>query len=296
MHDHSDPYSRFLSARKDKVFYLKPYAGNAGDSLIVLGTRALLSDLGIRESMDPGSADVLVMPGGNPAMWPNLHVSLWRDIWREFPEKEFVVGPSGFRGNNSDWSDPVRREGRSVTGIFARDPQSYVELDRAALSSEITIGLSHDPALYLRQSSWIETHREAATEEYTLVSFRDDIEGSKGSTGTVELLRKVLPFRIYNQLSKIEASFSKSRKIKLASRAAGNGSPIVIREASKQTLDLFLETVRRSKEVHTDRLHVSLLAAMLGKKVFAYHAAHDKLLNVYNHSLKEWADVSFIQA
>lgn len=294
MHYQDDPYVNFLISRKEKVLYLKPYAGNAGDSLIRRGMQTMLSELSIQESVDPRKADVLVMPGGNAAMWPSVHVPLWRELWRRFPDKEFVIGPSGFRGGYFDWADLIRHEGLPVTGVFTRDPISYETLKSADLPSRITIGLSHDPALRLHQSEWLRVHREAVTAEYTLISFRDDQEGNIRYTNLLGALRKYLPARIYNRVSRIESSLVKGRKIKVASQNADKHLPFLIREASKQSLEMFLETVRCAKEVHTDRLHVLLLAAMLGKKVFAYQAIYDKLENVYNHSLKDWADVTFV--
>jgi len=44
--------------------------------------------------------------------------------------------------------------------------------------------------------------------------------------------------------------------------------------------------VRRSKEVHTDRLHAMLVSVMLGKPVFAYETLDQKLEAVYEHSLR----------
>lgn len=37
-----------------------------------------------------------------------------------------------------------------------------------------------------------------------------------------------------------------------------------------------------------------IVSAMLGKKVFACPTFYGKLDNVYEHSLKDWSDVEFI--
>jgi exopolysaccharide biosynthesis predicted pyruvyltransferase EpsI len=55
-----------------------------------------------------------------------------------------------------------------------------------------------------------------------------------------------------------------------------------------------MEIVRSAAEVHTDRLHCMLLAAMLGKPTFAYPTAYGKLEAVYAHSVKHWAHVEFV--
>jgi exopolysaccharide biosynthesis predicted pyruvyltransferase EpsI len=55
-----------------------------------------------------------------------------------------------------------------------------------------------------------------------------------------------------------------------------------------------MEIVRSAAEVHTDRLHCMLLAAMLGKPTFAYPTAYTKLEAVYAHSVRQWAHVQFV--
>ena len=293
MHDHTDPYIEFLLSRKDKIFYRKPYPGNAGDELIQKGSQAILSDLDIQETVDPFKADVILFPGGNPTMWAGIGVRSWRKLWNNFPNKEFVVGPAGFRQGYSNWAEAIKQEGASVTALFARDPLSYDVLKNSQLPSSIVLGLSHDPALYLRNSTWIHAHKEAATEEYILASFRDDHESNVYFPKLFDLLRRTST-RIHRELSRIEAGFTRRRKIQIASKNTSNANPLLICDASKQRIEMFLETVRRAKEVHTDRLHVLLLAAMLEKKVFAYQTCHGKLETVSDHSLKDWADITFV--
>jgi exopolysaccharide biosynthesis predicted pyruvyltransferase EpsI len=65
-------------------------------------------------------------------------------------------------------------------------------------------------------------------------------------------------------------------------------------DASVCQFEYFVEVIRSAAEVHTDRLHCMLLAAMLGKRVFAYSTAYGKLEAVYEHSVKEWAHVEFV--
>jgi exopolysaccharide biosynthesis predicted pyruvyltransferase EpsI len=70
--------------------------------------------------------------------------------------------------------------------------------------------------------------------------------------------------------------------------------PMLARDVSRQRFEVFAETIRAARVVHTDRLHILLLAAMLGKKVFAYTTSHAKLEGVYRHSLAAWADVTIV--
>ena len=66
-------------------------------------------------------------------------------------------------------------------------------------------------------------------------------------------------------------------------------------DASRSLLEVCMEVIRGARNVHTDRLHVMLIAVMLGKKVYAYPTSHGKLEGVQRHSLGGWANVELIE-
>src|SRR4051812_2365930 len=146
---HADPYLEFLRERANKVFHINAYPGNAGDSLIRLGTQQMLADLQIRTTADPAIADVILVPGGNPTLWPDIGAQRWQAMWRRYWHAEFVVGPAGFRDGYSDWAGIVNDPRSTVTGLFARDPEGLRCLQGGHLRPGISYGLAHDPALYL---------------------------------------------------------------------------------------------------------------------------------------------------
>jgi exopolysaccharide biosynthesis predicted pyruvyltransferase EpsI len=288
-----DPYLTFLRDRSHKTFYRLPYAGNAGDSLIQFATQRILDDLGIGTVVDPRAAEVILVPGGNPTMWPSVGPLRWQALCARHPHAELIVGPAGFRQGYCDWTRIVN-EAASVSGLFARDPDSYRCLQSAGLRRGITFGLSSDPALYLRGSEWLEAHRRAATEEYDLAAFRDDHETLLRAT-LFDALVGPLPSRVRRAVMWMRACVVQSRKIEVARRRnAGTGVPIRCHDVSRARFEAYVEAVRAARIVHTDRLHVMLLAAMLGKKVFAYPTSHSKLEGVYRHSLAGWADVTLM--
>lgn len=287
-------YLEFLSGRTQKLFYRMPYQGNAGDSLIQFATQRILDDLGIRTTVDPNKAEVILVPGGNPTMWPSIGLERWQILWARHPQAEFVIGPAGFRKGYSDWATAVNSSGKMVTGLFARDPHSYENLIAAGLRPNISKVLSHDPALYLRDSGWIKAHRQAASAEYDLAAFRDDHEADLRYNSLLRRVRSALPWGVYVSLVRRGAHATKSRNIKLAKKLGKGQKPLHEDDVSRQRFEVFVETIRAANAVHTDRLHVLLLAAMLGKKVFAYPTAHGKLEGVYRHSLAGWADVTLV--
>ena len=292
--DAGAPYLSSLRARAEKLFYRMPYPGNAGDSLIQFATDTLLKDLGIRTTVDPRAAEVILVPGGNPGMWHEIGAGHWQGVWAKFPQAEFMVGPAGFRRGYSDWARIINEHGSKVSCLFARDPDSFDALRGAGVRSDIVIGLADDPALYLRGSEWLRAQRSAATEEYVLAAFRDDHETDKSCAAPFGVARYLLPGRIHRMLSRRQAANVRSRKLSHAARSLGHPLPLMRVDVSKQRFELFVETIRAASEVHTDRLHVMLLAVMLGKKVHAYPTSHGKLEGVYHHSLAGWADVNLV--
>jgi len=289
--DCNDPYIRFLSAHRNKIFHCQNYPGNAGDALIYAGTRLLLEQLGIATTKNPQDADVILIPGGNPSMWPGAGARFWRTLWEQFPQAEFVVGPAGFNARYPEWKSAISDSGFKVSGLFAREPSSYQALLDADLPDHIELGLSHDPALNLRSSEWLQKQRSAARSGYALLSFRDDHEGNLHCVPLLEWLRRSIPGRVFKRLSRALTAMTKRQKIRRATSAVDGEVEILVRDVSREDLETCARLVRTASEVHTDRLHIMLLAAMLGKPVVAYPTSHQKLETVYKHSVKDWAEV-----
>jgi hypothetical protein len=290
-----DPYRDFLARRADKTFHVIAYPGSAGDALIQLATQRILADLQIRTTSDPAQAGVILVPGGNPTLWPSIGPDRWQAMWSRYGQAEFIVGPAGFRDGYSDWRRIVNEPQSTVSGLFARDPIGLRCLQRSRLRYGITYGLAYDPALYLRTSDWLAAHRQAASEQYDLAAFRNDHETNLPYPQTWRLMSAIVPLRFHRTLIRALASPVRRRKTKIAGASrATTGLPLVCRDVAHEPLEAFAETVRAARVVHTDRLHTMLFAAMLGKKVFAYPTSHSKLESVYEYALKGWADVTFV--
>ena len=55
-----------------------------------------------------------------------------------------------------------------------------------------------------------------------------------------------------------------------------------------------LYTISHFREVHTDRTHVGIAAAMLGKKTFLYDNSYHKNRSIYEHSMQELENVTYM--
>ncbi len=292
----ADPYVCFLRSCRHRLFHCWPYPGNSGDELIQKGTLQLLLDLGIDVTSDPGKAEIILYPGGCPTMHSQVMASI-RETLKTFPEAELVIGPATFQFGHTDWVDVCNRFSSRIAALFARDPDSFTNLQRASLRNNIKTGLSHDSALYLRNSEWLEGHKQNAKEEYVLAAFRRGHEMETGIVGRwIKHLQLYLPPKTFKKLTHWGRKRARLRRSKLARKISDQ--ELVFKEVNIANLDFnsYVDAIRCSRDVHTDRLHVMLLAVMLGKPVFAYETSYQKLESVYEHSLKEWANVTFISS
>ena len=292
----NDPYVCFLRSLQHKLFHCQPYPGNSGDELIQKGTLQLLLDLNIDVTSDPNKAEIILYSGGCPTMHPQVIDSM-RETLEMFPKAELVVGPATFQFGYTDWVEICNKYEHRIKALFARDPNSFANLQRASLQNNTEIGLSHDPALYLRDSVWLNEHKRNNKEEYVLAAFRRDHEMKTNIADMwMNHLQSYLPKKTFEKLTHWTRKRARIRKSRIAREISGQG--LVFKEVNIVNMDFnsYVDVIRRSKEVHTDRLHVMLLAAMLGKPVFAYETSYQKLESVYEHSLKEWADVTFVSS
>ena len=290
-----DPYLEVLRERAGKTFHVMEYPGNAGDTLIRFATDQMLADLRIRTVSDPAKADVILVPGGNPTLWPDIGAQRWQTVWTRYWQAEFVVGPAGYRDGYSNSAEIVNEPRSTVTGLFARDPEGFRCLQAGGLRSGITYALAYDPALYLRTSDWLASHRRAASEEYDLAVFRNDRETNLPYPTLWRVASSIVPARFQRSVIRALTSPVRKRKTQIAAASReATALPLVCNDVAREPFDVFVQTVRAARTVHTDRLHTMLLAVMLGKKVFAYPTSHSKLEGVYGYSLKGWADVTFV--
>ncbi len=294
MFSNNDSYVAFLKRNQTKTFHMKAWGGNCGDTLIWLGTEQLLHDLGIRTTLAPTQADVVLIPGGNQTMYQE-NIDVWKSVWAKWPDKEFVVGPMTVQLGSTDWIDAIRRTSVRVTGVFARDPVSYANLCECDLGSDLVRGLSHDPALFLRDSEMIRQQKEAVSNEHVLAAFRADSEGYGVDNKRLRWLVRSAPRAISRRVDSRLKARSQARKIAWATAISAADGKMKVSDISRQTLPFFFEMLRSAEAVHTDRLHVMLAAAMLGKRTFAYPTTYGKLEAVYEHSVKDWATVEFVK-
>lgn len=100
-------------------------------------------------------------------------------------------------------------------------------------------------------------------------------------------------FPMYPKGAGILNSFRTDRESKRQTLPKGNVDLSYDGYATKP-LDRFIETLKEYRQVNTDRLHVAIGAALLGKDVYLYSNLYYKNKAVFDYSLRRFSNVRFI--
>ncbi len=260
------------------VFYF-PNPGNAGDSLISVATMQLFKRLNITfkpVGLDAKVEGQVVILGGGGNFIP-LYTAIRTALERfSGKAKRIILLPHTIRGN-----EDVIAFLPSNAILMCRDAESYQHV--LNINPKCEVMLTHDMAFHLDteelyanipdpdhyQQNYTEklqlnnlTPRDLAQKPESYF-FRRDTE-STGRHPTTDLdLSAAFTFGVW------------PRKAELASWC-------------------FLEAIRTSQSVATDRLHVAIASALLGKPCRLHDNSYGKNRVVFQHSLRSWSSVSFL--
>ncbi len=293
MFEDENSYIEFLQTLRDKKIYPFPHKGSNGDTLIKFATSMLLEALGLEVVPAPRQADVILWPGGNISMW-RANIKDLKTLIKASPDKQLVIGPAGFQPSVFTSQALIRDISKVCTAIFSREPDSYSYMQKCFSPYGVRVELSHDPSLCLRKSTWLQEQKRLSGEQYILACFRDDFESASFGNHIIRYMIQYLPFLPSLLLTKIISKITKERRLRKISSDCRSPAQVKKYNAAASDFDTYLSTIRNAKAVHTDRLHVMLLSAMLGKKTFAYRTAYNKLESVYSHSVSEFAEVELV--
>lgn len=256
---------RALSGRR-VLFH--PLPGGAGDSLRQAATYQLLADLDIDfrilSDTDDVSGETLIIGGGGnlvPA-FSSVRKTLLRAA---DAAREVIVLPQTVRGNE----DLLERLGPSVE-IFCRDAESYLHV--LEHRSRAHARLAHD------------------------MSFFIDVERLRAAAGPAAeaLLAKHAPDRPFARMMADSGHRFFFRKTRGRTKRIRPKSSVDISLAFKTgtkpgeaevgalALLMYLDGVQ---ELHTERLHVAIVGAMLDKRVYLYDDPLRIAGSAYRHSL-----------
>ena len=296
------PFNQFLETIKGSKIFFDALAGNNGDTLILMGMEHLLKKHHITPVSDPAEAEIILLNGGGAMndLWPEGGAQVLEGYITPFPEKRIVVGPSSFLFNQLDFA-ALLNQNKSQVDLFCREEISVGLLNKMALNDHVNIHTSQDLAFELSDSDFIKELNKNKSSEVVVCAMRKDLEGRAGNVLTT-VRAGWLPKWIRSPLSKVRdrlvAKKSSDVFTPILEEISGekNSKEVLYRDISVSvSFEEFCSLIKSSKGIVTDRLHIGILASMLGKTTHLIPGSYHKMKGVYDFSLKEKDHVIYHQ-
>ena len=291
-----DNFERFLRSHSDDRILVVTPGGNHGDTLIHMGLEKKLRELDIdykainleREGWrrpllgfkyllniasyrlglrhlfrlyETEGFDLILFEGGGymSHLWHGP--VLMREAVR-LHDKPIAVAPQSYWFRDGSFME-LLQECRFVI-LFCREPYSHRHLKELGLPPSVEVQLAEDTALYLEAEDLKEFIRPMGR-RYDLICLRRDRE----SAISEELRRSIMGEAV---------------------------NPLVADISKRGSFKDYVSTVANAERVYTDRLHVAILAAILGKETLLIGNSYHKNRGVYEHSLRRFPWVRYREA
>lgn len=285
--------------------------GNNGDRLMVLGTEMVYADLGVRLVDDPREADLIVI-GGSGGMLERFKWirHAFRTMSQTYPDTPLCVLPSSFYFPTRPFGEEVGTRRAPVT-LFCRERYSERHLlDDHVLPDVCEVGLDHDMAFELRESELVRALRGRAP-EHVLIVERVDVEhnavamrpGAMRWRGKISRsMPKGLKRLLYPAVKRYRAvratPFREQCEAIVRQRHPEfQGARRVVADVSNvntATFEGFCDAIAGAGVVFTTRLHVGILASMLGRQTYIFEGPYHKIRGIYELSLSNLPHVTLV--
>ena len=277
----SDLENLLRSIRNQDVVYV-PNSGNVGDSFIAHATYQLFGRVGLNFQLGNLSGTyprrtIICGGGGNlVAPYPNMVDFLRRNMgqWQQL-----VILPHTIRS----YEDTLQQFGSNCI-VFCRERPSFDFV--ASNSSQATVLLSHDLAL---SCDFTETKRQIADRWASdLLDRVLLIRNSKRLVRSVNywlvnLGRKQVLNSLRTDVEKTTVDIPGSNIDLSHAFAADDMSSASSLYATYWTMRF----INGFEIVRTNRLHIGIMSAMLGKQVHLFDNSYGKIRDVFDHSLRD---------
>ncbi|HET6387832.1 polysaccharide pyruvyl transferase family protein [Hyphomicrobium sp.] len=272
---------RFFAEFAGTEVFLVRNEGNDGDCLILASTLTAMAKAGIDVRLVDDQADfkdrVVFMAGGG-----NL-VGIYQGMQQSIAAcrstaARIVILPHTLRGNA-----PLLESLDSRTTIWCRERRSLDHV--TAVNPRIDCRLGHDMAFHCDAGEFLDDPKCNAS---GMPLLRSGLERAGVSLGQLagmpvaRLMRTDREARSPNQKSDLDLS-----------RAFGGVGEA---EISKLRAWCFLKTLSVTQHVVTDRLHVAVGCALLGKSCELLDNSYNKNREIYAHSLARFPSITFTQS
>jgi len=290
-----------LSAHRGKRVYYEPLWGNHGDRLIDMGSRLTMERHEFRLVPTAGEAEAIVVNGGGSwVSFGQRALEAHAERFRRHPDVPIVVLPSSFLLDGVDLGAMMGERTAPVT-LIARERPSLEQLERAGLPEAVRLGLDHDMALALRDAPFIARLRTRARERHLLIVERRDVESVTGATQRPvggRALKRFVPRSVRLAIKRhlrqrdagaVTTPFARNAIGVARARWPGvDALPLFNLDISDEGSVSFRQFLSRTADaavVVTNRLHVGILAHLLGKTALIAPGSYHKIRGIYEHSL-----------
>ncbi|MCC5831118.1 MAG: polysaccharide pyruvyl transferase family protein [Phycisphaeraceae bacterium] len=278
VHDFTELETRLTATCRNAGVHLWPNPGNAGDAVIAAATWRMLADLDITpKNGDIANGDVVLLGGGGNLIphYRDMRTFLQRAL--DSPAAHIILLPHTVGGHEDLLT---RLDDRCV--LYCRDRVSLEHTRRHATRAEVLF--AHDLALRLRPaelrlpSAPVQLLRAMAISRHTAFRYAKWMVRFPLWPGC----RHGTSFVLRSDIESTHATPSRHRRSDMTggyrSRFPGEAEAMLVAARIIRWLD-------RRPVVVTDRLHVALVAGLLGKQVELRDNSYGKNRNVFEASL-----------
>jgi exopolysaccharide biosynthesis predicted pyruvyltransferase EpsI len=305
------PVRQMFEAFRGKPVYFDAGFGNSGDQLIHVGTHEAMRQAGVLHTNKPKGASAITLTGGAglTPMW-KFGFDLCRKYSEQFPGTPLLVMPSSVLFEPPEFADLFKARNAPVT-IYARERYSLELLREVKFPCEARLGLDHDAAFMLAGTPFMAQLLGRRAERHLLCVERNDYESVSGALGEAkrstgarslvpEWFKRPIRKKILDPIRNIPKRKVMRGKVPLSPMMreivarvydelpATKNLPVYSGDISLlqfHTFEEFGTLIAQSAAVVTTRLHVAILACMLGKPTYLRPGTFHKIKGIYDFSM-----------
>ena len=289
-----DSFEEFLVENQDKYMCVITPGGNHGDTLIHMGLMKKLkehkieysclnleelykenlligakylvniglwkmgSDIGFKLLELPVETEQILFEGGGYMSDIWYGPTLLRQVMKR-NNSPIAVGPQSYLFTRTRFHQ-FFEDNRQIH-LFCREKYSQEHLKKKGLPSNVSISVSPELALYLDEPDLVE-FIEKKDASYELIALRRDKESALVDSVREEIIQMC-------------------------------DNPVIRDISVEKNFADFISTVFNAREIYTDRLHVAILAKILGKKTTLFGNKYHKNKGVWEYSLRP--DIEYVE-
>jgi len=209
--------------------------------------------------------DVILIHGGGNIndMWHGIR--LLKSVLQHNTNNVLIVGPQTYWFKETSFPALFTKAKQAIY-LFCREKFSYQLLNSLRLPRNVQVLLSNDTSFYLSKEDF-----HVCQGYHDLICLRTDKESA-----------------LFQKKEEIEKIFKRLSLAMVPKRK------IFVKDLSRvKDFRDFIHLIETSKKVYTDRLHVAIPAAILGKETVLYPNSYYKNRGVYDYSLSNYLNVKF---